>query len=815
MRKKHFFMKKITAIILAGTLLCSMWSMPAFAAEILYDQVTTETVTKGVTYQKNHRLTEEGWQDIHVLEIDLNDPNLAIEPIESQQEYGLKQALWRMVDDTGAVAAVNGDFFGLKGKYSASFGPVVRDGNIISAGTDKNLDKNEYSTFFIDKEGNPFIDFFRIQADFYSGEFAHLELASFNKITEMKYPIYFDKNVADSTAELDARFPDLVKFTIENDILTAISQKGETVNTPENGYLIIISGEYYNDLWEYFVEGQQTRLDIRATLDLNTIQTAIGGIGRILVNGEKPEDIGEDTGLLISGRQPRTALGISEDNSKLILMVVDGRGDSIGATNEEMVWLMREYGAYNAMHFDGGGSSTMVAKTIEDGATQLKNNVSEGVERNIINGLGVFNNAPVTELSQIELKSNELSDNALFVNERIKLTPKGYDEYFHDIPLDETQIIYSLEQGEGTFDGNYFTPTAEGDIKIKMTYQDKTATTTIKAMKLAAIEIAELHKQSLIHLHVGEGTNPYLEGVSTEGYRISLPRGVDGESSPLLQRTVSDPSLGEFLEDGSFKALSVGKGYVTFSMGEISVSTPVIVWEDDAEIPLTEDADVDIEQIELPYVPDASVLSDQKQQSVEYIPDGASYINIIGKVTSATADTEVYAAEQSKVKNALESNANLAIYGGKTDITPSIDAVQWNGEYQFENKYGVSVVMMTAKNGGFRTTNPAQWLTFKNDINQAGNQAVVMVMDKTPSAFTDPLETMLFCSILSEMQSEGKNIFVVSASGEQSWFHLKDGVRYVNLPDLFLEDGTINNNFTMLKLRIEGGEMTYQMSKIA
>ena len=47
-------------------------------------------------------------------------------------------------------------------------------------------------------------------------------------------------------------------------------------------------------------------------------------------------------------------------------MVVDGRGDSIGATHEEMVWLMKEYGAYNAMHFDGGGSSTMVAKTVDD-----------------------------------------------------------------------------------------------------------------------------------------------------------------------------------------------------------------------------------------------------------------------------------------------------------------------------------------------------------------------------------------------------------------------------------------------------------------
>ena len=185
MRKKHFFMKKITAIVLASIMFCSAWNIQIFAAEILYDQVTTETITKGVTYEKKHRLAKEGWQDIHVLKIDLNDPNLSLQPIESQTEYGLKETLLKMVNDTGATAAVNSDFFGMKGSYSASFGPVVKEGNVISAGTDRNLEKNEYSTFFIDKEGNPFIDFFRIQADFYAGDYGHLELASFNKIKQI------------------------------------------------------------------------------------------------------------------------------------------------------------------------------------------------------------------------------------------------------------------------------------------------------------------------------------------------------------------------------------------------------------------------------------------------------------------------------------------------------------------------------------------------------------------------------------------------------------------------------------------------------
>ena len=87
---------------------------------------STEIVTKRVTYEKNHRLTAERLAGYSRFKIDLNDPNLAFQPLESKTEYGLKKHFLKMVEDTGAVAAVNGDFFGIKGQYS-SFGPVVRD----------------------------------------------------------------------------------------------------------------------------------------------------------------------------------------------------------------------------------------------------------------------------------------------------------------------------------------------------------------------------------------------------------------------------------------------------------------------------------------------------------------------------------------------------------------------------------------------------------------------------------------------------------------------------------------------------------------
>ncbi len=785
MRKTHFFMKKIAGLVLAGTMSFYCLGIQAFAAQKLYDQVTTEMVTKGVTYEKNHRLTAEGWQDIHVLKMDMNDPNLVLAPMESQTEYGLKETLLKMVNDTGAVAAVNGDFFGMKGDYSASFGPVVKEGSLISAGTDKNIGVNEYSTFFIDQEGNPFIDFFQFQADFYAGEYAHLELASFNKITEMVYPIYFDKNAAASTADLDKRFADLVKLKVEKDTITYISQKGETVDTPEDGYLIIISGQYFDDLGQYFAVGQPVRLDVKTSLDLSKIQTAISGVGRILVDGQKPAQ-GQE-GLVVSGRQPRTALGISQDQSTLIWMVVDGRGDSIGATQDEMVALMQEYGAYNAMHFDGGGSSTMVAKTAEDIQPEVKNTVSDGAERKIINGFGLFNQAPVGELTQISLKP---SAERVFVNNSITLQVAGYDEYFHNIDLDINQIVFSVAGGEGIFEGTNFTPTTSGKMQITATYQDKTATTEIESMVVASIS----PKEEEIRLG-GDGERAQLQftAKSTEGYTADVNTG--------LVYTLSDPALG-IINDNTFVATtSSGTGYIQAVLADASCSIPIVIGTEP--------------KVELPWVPDDIQLKDKSKADIEYAQDGAVYVNVIGRVTSPTATPEVYAAAQSQAKAAVEGGADVAVYAGKTDIAPGIDAVQWNGSYQFQNKNGVSIVMMTAAEGGLRVTNPTQWLSFKNDIENAGNGAVVIAMDKTPSAFTDPLETLLFRSVLEDLKEQGKTIFVVSASGIEYWFNFKDGIRYINLPDLFLEDGSVNDNAAVLKLRVNGAEVHYEIEEIA
>ncbi|MBP3284700.1 MAG: phosphodiester glycosidase family protein [Clostridia bacterium] len=74
-----------------------------------------------------------------------------------------------------------------------------------------------------------------------------------------------------------------------------------------------------------------------------------------IVNGKAQKFSGVSGGL-----NPRTVIGQRKDGA-VLLLVIDGRqAQSLGATYEDCIKIMMEYGAYNAANLDGGSSSIMV-----------------------------------------------------------------------------------------------------------------------------------------------------------------------------------------------------------------------------------------------------------------------------------------------------------------------------------------------------------------------------------------------------------------------------------------------------------------------
>ncbi len=89
-------------------------------------------------------------------------------------------------------------------------------------------------------------------------------------------------------------------------------------------------------------------------------------------------------------RHPRTAMGITEDRQKFILLVVDGRtSTSSGMYGSELAETMKKLGAWQAFNLDGGGSSQFWQKGVGYRNNYSGNNNGGGA-RAVLNHWGVW-----------------------------------------------------------------------------------------------------------------------------------------------------------------------------------------------------------------------------------------------------------------------------------------------------------------------------------------------------------------------------------------------------------------------------------------
>lgn len=130
----------------------------------------------------------------------------------------------------------------------------------------------------------------------------------------------------------------------------------------------------------------EARIEVTSpSTDLTDVWTAVESWAYLLVNGANHGDY-----RIIPGNvEPRSTLGLCEQNRYLFLMTIDGRqpGYSEGATSfEQAEWLIR-FGAYNGVNLDGGGSTHLWVS--EYGGNKYPIN-SPTENRAVPNHLGIY-----------------------------------------------------------------------------------------------------------------------------------------------------------------------------------------------------------------------------------------------------------------------------------------------------------------------------------------------------------------------------------------------------------------------------------------
>ncbi|HLE76811.1 MAG TPA: phosphodiester glycosidase family protein, partial [bacterium] len=318
-------------------------------AEVLKDQLAQEGYPTWLltTVPNLDILTAPFWTAVVLL-----DPQAArLEPAIGDGTRMVRQRTSEIARRTGAVAAVNGDF------YAAGGDPL---GCLVVGGTILSDPHPERTCAGIRDDGSLVLDRVRWAGAVSVGD-TRLALGGVNRPRGTDELILYRPEF-DATTRTN---PFGAEATVVGGVVTSIADGQGNSAIPRDGFVLSGHGRARQWITQRLAVGipvtVETRL-VSAAGDArwDGVIHAIGGGPRLLAGGRlvSPEGFPRS---LIDRRHPRTAIGMLPDG-KIVLIVVDGRNPyhSLGMTLMELAMELRRLGAVDALNLDGGGSTTMV-----------------------------------------------------------------------------------------------------------------------------------------------------------------------------------------------------------------------------------------------------------------------------------------------------------------------------------------------------------------------------------------------------------------------------------------------------------------------
>lgn len=102
--------KRIFSLIVTAFILVSTFSVSFAQNVIIHERRSTENISSGVVHEHIQKFTNNGWWNINVLRVDLDDEYTELRPIFSSSGISKKERISKMVQDSNAIAGINGDF---------------------------------------------------------------------------------------------------------------------------------------------------------------------------------------------------------------------------------------------------------------------------------------------------------------------------------------------------------------------------------------------------------------------------------------------------------------------------------------------------------------------------------------------------------------------------------------------------------------------------------------------------------------------------------------------------------------------------------
>ncbi|MFB7494532.1 phosphodiester glycosidase family protein [Streptomyces sp. NPDC056161] len=358
-----------------------------------YTRTPAETVTHGLQHYSETYDTVGGRQHIQVLKADLGDPNLRVGTVEAGNTLTnpADETPSSMAHRTHAVAGVNGDYFEIHAS-GRPLGGIVSDGHML-----KSPKPGFASQLGIKPDGSMVMGPETFSGTITDGSATH-SLTSVNTVNDMA-----TGGITEVTPDL-GETPDLAKAstlvlghaTDGGFVVDGVQTGVTTVPRLTTGQLGLLgAGDGGQWLGDSLHSGDKVGITTRLSPD-NGVTQLVSGVDTLVQDGKVYKD---PTGTPPSGANPETAVGITKDGKHAIVVAVDGHGGAstaFGVTSDQVAGYMVAHGAYSAMLFDGGGSTTMVSRAPGADRADVVNTPSDlpgNTERPVANGIFFYSTA--------------------------------------------------------------------------------------------------------------------------------------------------------------------------------------------------------------------------------------------------------------------------------------------------------------------------------------------------------------------------------------------------------------------------------------
>ncbi len=373
------------------------------------ESVTERELAPGVVWTRAEGNRAGGSHVAHVVAVDLGTPDLEIRSLTGDRfvntstgQIYRRSRVSQMLADSGAVAAINTAFFDIRDTMAPG-GLILQDGIV------NREPHSARNTFVMTRDGRPHLMTNLGWSATVTRDGSERTVTGINRpaIASSQINAYLPPwhlNPSDATTFTEGRTVTEAFVEIEEtDTASSPSDRTRITGTVRKvlvngaqepiseGHMVLsgvgAGGAFLGEMSsgdEVEVAWQLTGTP--ADVDWNDLGEAASGWHVLIRNGQR----GTGTGDHWDGTHPRSAIGIDEDGARIVLVLVEGRmpGDADGMSLDTVIDFLEHLGAYNALEFDGGGSSALAGRL--DGENQLLSRPSDGSERFVPAGLGVF-----------------------------------------------------------------------------------------------------------------------------------------------------------------------------------------------------------------------------------------------------------------------------------------------------------------------------------------------------------------------------------------------------------------------------------------